>query len=72
MACGPTLAGRGTVALDMVPDKDFVELVGRIRGEADSGVIQDRLRKATDLRVTLTVDAELFGVQVGGAGVCRS
>ncbi|MCE7009787.1 2'-5' RNA ligase family protein [Kibdelosporangium philippinense] len=83
VTCGPAVAGRGTVTLDMVPDKDFVTLVGRVKaaagqmfgpeavkyannrphitlayatGDGDSGIIQDKLRHATDLRATLTVD----------------
>jgi hypothetical protein len=84
VTCGPAVAGRGTVTLDMVPDKDFAALTERVKaaagemfgpeavkytnnrphitlayatGDGDSGIIQDKLRYATDLRATLTVDA---------------
>lgn len=84
VTCGPAVAGRSTVTLDMVPDKDFVALAERVKaaagevfgpeavkytnnrphitlayatGDGDSGIIQDKLRYATDLRVPLTVDA---------------
>ena len=75
---------RSSVALDLVPDKGFAELIDRVTtaasavsgreavryssgrphltlgyatGDGDSGILQNRLRDATDLRVTLTVDA---------------
>lgn len=83
VTCGPALAGRSSVALDLVPDRDFAELTSRVRaaaaevfgpeavrytsgrphitlayatGTGDSGILQGRLRNATDQRVTLTVD----------------
>ena len=84
VTCGPALARRSSIAVDLVPDKDFAELVDRAKaaaasvfgqeavrysggrphislgyatGDGDSGIIQTRLRAATDLRATLTVDA---------------
>ncbi|WP_285752435.1 2'-5' RNA ligase family protein [Lentzea sp. NBRC 105346] len=83
LSAGPAIAGRSTIALDLVPDRDFRNLVDRVRsaaagvfgedkvqysngrphitlayatGDGDSGVIAGRLRGATDLRATLTVD----------------
>jgi 2'-5' RNA ligase len=83
VTCGPAIAGRSTVALDMVPDREFHELTEQVRraagkvfeddavqyssgrphitlayaiGDGDSGILQAKLRNATDLRVALTVD----------------
>ncbi|MGO1055197.1 2'-5' RNA ligase family protein [Crossiella sp. CA198] len=83
VTAGPAIAGRSSIALDLVPDRDFIELISRVRsaaaevfgaaavgyvsgrphitlgyavGEGDSGVVAGRLRNATDLRATLTVD----------------
>jgi 2'-5' RNA ligase superfamily len=84
MTCGPAIAGRSSIALDLAPDRDFAELVNHVQsaaghvfgrdvvnyssgrphitlayatGDGDSGIVQGRLRNATDLRVALTVDS---------------
>lgn len=84
VTCGPAIAGRSSIALDMVPDRDIAALISRVRaigaevfgdeavkyssgrphitlayatGDEDSGIVQGKLRDATDLRMTLTVDS---------------
>lgn len=34
VTCGPAIAGRSSVALDLVPDRDFAELTRRVRAAA--------------------------------------